>query len=136
MAVALQLREDHIPVGNRYVPAPIEQVEGMLIRVAKKGDRHVDLGCGEGFVVAAGLALGLDSHGCEIQDLLFNAAASKFPGRVSLLNWKSVNLSVYDLVTVYCSEESGAYLLEKARREMRSGSRFVTFYGFPKFEVI
>lgn len=125
-----------LPIDDQYVPSPTNQVYEMLSQAASAGDKHLDLGCGEGLVIGVGLSLGLDSYGCEIDPTLEAIATNDYAGRVTLENWLTVDLSLYDVLTIYAGEASTSAVRERANKVMRAGSRLITFYGIPKVEVL
>ncbi len=96
-----------------------------------KGLRIVDLGCGLGSVIAALKRARPDCEcdGVELAPLPY--LVSRLRGlrsgcRVERRDLMTVDLSRYDLVYAFLSPAPMAELWEKARREMRPGSRFVS----------
>lgn len=90
----------------------------------------VDLGCGLGgpLVRLAKLRPELTLHGVEAAPLNWLVSKLRLTGkaRIRLGSIWSEDLSRYDLVYAYLSPEPMARLWDKARREMRPGSLFVS----------
>lgn len=128
--------QKQLSVEDRFVPSSIDQVHQMLSSVAKIGEKHIDLGCGDGQVIKEGLILGLNSFGCELDPVLFSEVSKKFVDRVFYADWNLFDISSYTLISIYCSKESGDKIIAKAHRDCKVGTRVITFWGIPSYTVV
>lgn len=96
----------------------------------RPGPRVIDLGCGTGGPLAhlARLRPDAELHGIDAAPFSWLVSRLRLVGaaRIRLGSLWGVDLSGYDLVYAYLSPEPMARLWEKARREMRPGSVFIS----------
>jgi ubiquinone/menaquinone biosynthesis C-methylase UbiE len=89
----------------------------------------IDIGCGEGFLVAELLALGIDAFGLDISAVVVGRSNSRWPGRFfegSVLSMPFTDGSFDIVVSTDCMEHLAPADVPKALREMyRISSRYV-----------
>ena len=107
-----------------------DQAAAELARLLPPGGRFCDLGCGLGGPLARLAALRPDAtlHGVEAAPLNWAVSRLRLGRRaqVRLGSLWEADLSGYDLIYAYLSPAPMARLWDKAQREMRSGSLFVS----------
>ena|SRR3989344_2898564 len=128
-----------------YVPSLPERLETMfsLINVAP-GQKSVDLGSGDGRVVIEFAKKGLEAYGYEERaDLVelaeMNIKKEKLEGRAFVFNkdfWQ-IDLSEFDVVTIYGITGVMAKLEEKLEKELKPGAIFVSNgFRLPHWEPV
>ncbi len=106
----------------------------------KPNERLVDLGSGDGRIVIAAAklfganAVGVDVRGALVKECRRRVREMGLSGRVKVLrrNFRDVSLRKADVVALYLSSYTLGLLASKFTRELRRGSRVVTF-DFPIF---
>lgn len=115
--------------GSPYVPSNHFQIE-VLTNYIKKGDVVADMGCGDGRVLISLIKAGArQADGWEIEPLVwlkawYNVRLAKMESKIDVKlgdMWRA-DLSKYDVVFVYQLEQFAPKFVEKAKREMKSGS--------------
>ena len=124
-----------------FVPIPEDVIPQMLsLASLKPNERLVDLGSGDGrIVIAAAKLFGANAVGVDVRGALVKACQRRvremgLSGRVkvSRRNFRDVSLRKADVVALYLSSYTLGLLAPKFTRELRRGSRVVTF-DFPIF---
>jgi SAM-dependent methyltransferase len=118
-----------------YLPTPPEVVERMLdLAGVTSGDVVYDLGCGDGRIVIAAARRGARGFGFDIEphwvgESRKNAAEAGVEGLASfeLQDALLVDLSPATVVMLYLVEWSTRMLEEKLAKELRPGSRVVSY---------
>eukprot|EP00897_Mesotaenium_endlicherianum_P003272 jgi/Mesen1/2973/ME000176S02015 len=125
--------------GNRlapFVPTPTHVGRQMLeLARVQPQDYVFDLGCGDGrLLVAAAKQFGAKGHGVELNEELLKEAeaAVKAEGlshciTLSHQDATTVDLSEASVVVLYLSETGNSRLLPRMRKQLRPGSRVVSF---------
>ena len=120
--------------GAPWVPARKIDIQPLL-RDAKlhKGDLFIELGCGDGRLLAAAADHGAKAIGYELNPILWCIAYLRNVGRrqvsVRLGNFWSVDLSQADVVMAFLVPRTTPRLAKKAK-ELKKGARLVS-YIFP-----
>ncbi len=128
----------YVPTKRRYLP----RIIGMLD--LKSGEKVVDLGSGDGRLVAAFAEVGVEAHGYEHNPLLvmyskqaFKKQRLKGKAFVHMRNFWDADLSSFDGVVVYGIPYIMSRLEEKLRKELKPGARVVSnAFPFPNWEPI
>ena len=125
-------------IGAPFVPTELDRVEDMAdLALVQAGDKAVDLGSGDGRVLVALARAGAEVHGYEINPVL--VLWSKFQlfrngvSHLGNVHWKSfwnVDLSGFDLITIYGNPKIMERLETKLQREMNQEARLIA-YNFP-----
>ena len=121
-----------------YVGTPEEKLVIMMrFASVKPGQKSVDLGAGDGRVVIAMARAGAIATGFEIQQKYVRRAKMHIAeagleekASVSEADFWQIDLSVYDIVTIYGMEMIMEQVEEKLRKELRKGT-IVLSNGFP-----
>lgn len=127
-----------VPTRRKYVPRLIEMLE------IKAGERVVDLGSGDGRLMAAIVAAGGVAYGYEHNPLFvwrsrWNFKKLGIADRAVVYpeNFWSADLSRYDAVVIYGIPYIMARLEKKLRDELRPGARVVSYsFSFPNWAPI
>lgn len=115
-----------------WVPIWSSDVQRFL-RLAniRTGQRVVDLGCGDGRVVAAAAQTGAQATGYEVSLVPFMLAQwrTRFGrrGRVRYRDLWTVNLGEVDVVFVFLMQKIYPKLQAKLERELKPGAKVVTY---------
>lgn len=126
------LRPPDVP----FEPSPPHVVEQMLkLADVRKGDVVYDLGCGDGRIVVAAARLGARGVGIDIDpqrinDSIGNARAAGVLDRVAFRNEDlfEANISDATVVTLFLWPEVNLKLRAKLLRELKPGTRVVSYY--------
>jgi precorrin-6B methylase 2 len=120
-----------------YEPTP-QEVVLLMLQLAKvqKGDIVYDLGCGDGrIIVTAARLFGATGVGIEIDPMRLaesreNAKRAGVENRVNFLKEDLFQADIREasVVTLFLSREVNLRLLPRLLRELRPGTRVVSFY--------
>lgn len=120
--------------GAIYFPTKNPSVESMKrLSRAKPGERLADLGSGDGRIIIAFAKVGLETHGYEINSLLVILSKiairrAGLKGR-AFVHWQSfwrIDLSGFDIITVYGFPRIMPRLEKKLKREVKPGTRIIS----------
>lgn len=119
--------------GALYIPTDRRRVEAMLDAAElSEGDRLVDLGSGDGRLVIAAAQRGVPSVGYEVNPFLvwLSRRQAKRAGVGTLAHFElcdfwNVDLSGFNVVTVFGISRIMQRLEQKLEHELRPGSRVV-----------
>lgn len=129
--------------GAIYVPTHADKVKKMVeLSGIKQGEKVVDLGSGDGRILMAFAEAGAVAHGYEINPVLvwYSRRNIKKAGlaKSAFVHWRSfwgVDLSPYDVVTVFGIDYIMNRLGRKLRTELKPGARVMSFaFSFPDWE--
>jgi len=119
--------------GAVYIPTSQKDIQTMLkLSAVKKGDAVVDLGSGDGRVVAAFAKAGAKVVGLELTPSLVSKAEQLLArehitnAKILWENFWDVNLHDYDLVVVYGYPTIMKRLQNKLRKELRPGTKVIS----------
>jgi len=125
--------------GAPWLPTRRVDVDALLDDVdIKSGQLFLELGCGDGRVVAAAAKRGARAIGYEINPLLWLIASVRclpqYPrAKIRLGNFWSVNLAQADVVMIFLIDRFMARFETKAKQQMRPGSKLVSYvFRLPK----
>lgn len=123
------------PLGAPWVPARKKDLQGIMEDFAlRSGQLYIELGCGDGRLVAAAAKNGAKAIGYEINPLLFIIATIRnlrYPtAHIRFGNFWSKDLSRADAVMVFLMPKFMDRLEKKATEELKSGSKMIC-YVFP-----
>lgn len=130
--------------GAVYVPSKDSAIETMLkLGKVKKGIKSVDLGSGDGRVVAAFAQAGAQADGYEINPwLVFKARRLLYQlglGRqtsIKMQSYWNIDLGEYDVISVYGITYIMEGLEKKLRAELRPGTIVVSnYFQFPTWKA-
>jgi SAM-dependent methyltransferase len=124
------------PPDVRYEPTPPEVVEAMLdLAGVKAGDVLYDLGCGDGRIPIAAVRRGargvcVDIDIQRIAEARVNARRAGVEGRIAFRHedLMTTELREATVVTLFLSAQLNDRLHPKLRRELRPGSRVVSYW--------
>jgi len=123
--------------GAPFVPTPMEAVEKVLeLAKIKTGEKIYDIGCGDGrMVYLAAKKYGAKATGFELSPLVYLMARIRHffwgsKAKIKFANFKSKDLSDADVIVCYLLPDTLARLQEKLDRELKKGTRVVS-YAFP-----
>jgi len=120
-------------MGAPWVPSRRIDVEAMLDAAKlNRGQRFVELGCGDGRLVAAAVKRGAYAIGYEINPLLWFIAmlrvARLYPrAQVRLANFWPRPLIEADVVMVFLMPKFMPRLAAKAKNELKPGARLISY---------
>lgn len=123
--------------GAPYVPIPKNGLDKMIeFADIKPGQKTVDLGSGDGRIIIALAKAGAIVHGYEINPLLVLWTMRKIKKEglegkafVYLKSFWDVDLSSYDVVTLFGIRKIMGRLREKLDKELKPGAKIISF-GF------
>lgn len=123
------------PMGAPWVPTFTRDVETVLDDVGVNSKSHyIELGCGDGRLVAAAAKRGAQATGYEINPLLWLVAWCRNlkykNAHVRYGNFWKQSLSGYDVVVVFLMPRFMQRLEDKTTKELTKGSRLLS-YVFP-----
>jgi len=128
-----------------YVPTSYDKLDLMMdFAQIRPGQKTADLGSGDGRIVIACAKKGAVAHGFEINKGLINDAKKAIIkeglGAQAFIHHKNlwdVNLSDFDLVTIYGLPDIMKRLEEKLKKELRPGAKVVSnAFRFPYWEPV
>lgn len=129
--------------GAVYVPSKDQAIQTMIkLGKVKKGTKSVDLGSGDGRVVAAFAQAGAEADGYEINPwLVFKAKrllrnlGLQSQTNIRMQSYWDVNLGEYDVVSVYGITYIMEGLEKKLRSELKPGAIVVSnYFKFPNWK--
>lgn len=129
--------------GAVYVPSKDEAIQNMItLAKIKKGTRIAELGSGDGRVVAALTQAGASVDGYEINPWLVFKSRQLLKklgmhnqSQIFLKSYWDVDMSEYDVVTVYGITYIMEGLEDKLRSELRPGSMVLSnYFEFPNWK--
>lgn len=129
--------------GAFYAPIPYSAVEQMIKLIdRKKVKKAVDLGSGDGRIVIALARAGIEAHGYEINPVLvwksrWNIRCAGLHGKafIHLADLWNVDLSSFQLVTVYGITHMMPKLEKKLQKELKPGAQvFSKYFEFPNWK--
>ena len=132
--VLAQNRQPAHPPDVPFVPSPNVVVEGMLkLANVHKGDRVVDLGCGDGRIVIMAAQMGARATGVDINPERIDEAQAnaKKAGVEKMVSFKEGDLFDADIhdatvVTLYLLPDVNMKLRPKLLRDLKPGTRIVS----------
>lgn len=131
--------------GAVFQPSPSRQLlTALLLARPRRGESFVDLGAGDGRVVALAARLGLSAVGYEINPLLVLAAWARLaasglwgPGRIKAGDLWRADLSAADVVFIYGMPHLMRRFEAKLRAELKPGARVVSVdYRLPGWQPV
>ena len=121
--------------GAPYEGSGKKKVEDIIeLAKAKKGDKIVDLGSGDGRIVIEFAKKGIESHGFEINPLLVLASRYKIKKlklKNAFIHWKSfwkVDLGKYDIVVLFQYKTIMEKLKKKLEKELKKNVSVVSYH--------
>ncbi|MBI2010780.1 MAG: SAM-dependent methyltransferase [Candidatus Colwellbacteria bacterium] len=126
--------------GAPFVPTPTRTIEKMIdLAEVKPGEKAVDLGSGDGRMVIALAKAGAEAHGYEVNPLLvfwsrrkIKQAGLKNKAFIHRKSFWSVDLSDFNVITLYGVSLMMKRLEKKLDQELKDGARIVSFaFDFP-----
>lgn len=132
------MRQPFVP----YFQTSRYRVQAMVaLAKPQRGERGIDLGSGDGRIVIAFAEKGVEMHGLELEKRLLELseknilAAGLTNAFVEKKNFWDVDLSEFDIVTIYPMPDIMHALEEKLEKELQSGARVLTnFYPLPTWK--
>jgi cyclopropane fatty-acyl-phospholipid synthase-like methyltransferase len=131
--------------GAPYAPLGDEKIETMMkLLTINKGQKAVDLGAGDGRLVIELAKRGIEAHGYEINPVLalwgkWNIRKAGLSGKASMHLgdfWK-VDLSKFDIVTIYLTSHIMRQVEKKITKESKTGTQVVVnYFKLPTFKPI
>jgi SAM-dependent methyltransferase len=120
------------PMGAPWVPTFKRDVSKLLDDAGvKPGQRFIELGCGDGRLVAGAASRGAVATGYEINPLLWLYAVIRnlrHPNaHIRLGNFWSYSLKDADIVVTFLMPKFMPRLQAKARSELKPGSRLISY---------
>lgn len=107
-----------------FVPLESHVVEAMLTMAdLKAGEKHVDLGSGDGRVVVSALKRGAQSYGVEIDRELAVKSAAFHGIKILVQDVFETDVSEADLVTFWFIADGVEQLVCRLKDHMKAGSR-------------
>lgn len=104
----------------------------------KTGDKMADLGSGDGRILIAFAKVGVEAHGYELDSQLIEKSQNEIQKENVSINafvhpedfW-DVDLSSFDIVTIYPMPDIMGILEEKLRKELHPATRvLLNYYSF------
>ena len=124
-----------------FVPIPEDAIPEMLeLASVRPGETVVDMGSGDGRIVIAAAkqfgatAIGVEVRGGLVRESRRRARELGLSGRARIIHgrFRDFSLRRADVLALYLSSYTLGLLAPKFKRELRKGSRIVTF-DFPVF---
>lgn len=114
----------------------------VLLSRAKPGDKAVDLGSGDGRLVIALAKAGAEAHGYEINPILvwwskrqIKKAGLSGKAFVSCKNFWNLDLSSFNIITVFGIGYMMARLESKLKKELKPGAKIISkYFTFPNWQ--
>jgi SAM-dependent methyltransferase len=120
--------------GAPFVPTPMPRVKKMLqLAKIKKGEKVYDIGCGDGrMVYLAAKEYGANAVGFELSPLVFLLAKVRqffwrSKAKIFFTDFRAQNLGDADVIVCYLMPDSLARLQEKLDKELKKGTRVVSY---------
>jgi len=128
--------------GAPYVPTPMLAVEAALdLAQVKKDEIVMDLGAGDGRVVASAAKRGAEAIGYELSPFMWviaklNLLLHGLNGKVLLADGFNADFSKADVIFLFLMPRSIKNLSEKLSAKTRPGTRIVTYvFGLSDWEL-
>lgn len=131
--------------GAPYAATTDEKIEVMVnLLQAKKGEKAIDIGSGDGKIVIALAKAGIQTDGYEINPWYvflsrYLIRREKLQERAKIY-WGSywgISLSSYSLITLFGTPHIMGSLGKKIRRETKKGTRVVSnHFSFPHWQCV
>ena len=104
----------------------------------KTGDKMADLGSGDGRILVAFGKKGIESHGYELDSQLIEKSQNEIEKEnlndrvfVQIEDFWDVDLSSFDIITIYPMPDLIGILEEKLRKELHPATRvLLNYYSF------
>lgn len=131
--------------GAPYVPIPRYGLDKIIeFADIKPGQKAVDLGSGDGKIMIAMAKAGAIVDGYEVNPLLVwwtkrRIKKEGLEGKASvyLESFWDINLSSYDIVTLFGVRKIMGRLQEKMDKELKPGAKIISFgFSFPDWQLI
>lgn len=123
--------------GAPFVPTPIKRVKKMLaLAKIRPHEKVYDIGCGDGrMVYLAAKDYNANAVGMELSPLVYLLAKMRHffwrsKAKIYFTDFRFQNLSDANVIVCYLMPESLTRLQEKLERELKKGTRIVS-YAFP-----
>jgi len=119
--------------GAPWVPTWSADIDRVLkLADIKKGQKFIDLGCGDGRLVQAAARAGAQAIGYEISLLPFLAAKirqifARENYKIYFKNFWEVDLKDVDIVYVFLMEKAYPRLKQKLEKELKTGTKVITY---------
>ena len=123
-------------LGPIFVPSADDKLETMLkLDAAKKGEKIIDIGCGDGKIIIELAQRGFHAEGIDFSPRLIKQCREKANKlgvqkniEVSVKNFWDVDLSKYDIIFFYGMTHVMKRMEKKLEKEMKPGARFISNY--------
>jgi len=131
--------------GAPYVPIPAYGLDKIIeFANIKPGQKAVDLGSGDGKIMIAMAKAGATVYGYEVNPLLVWWTKRKIKKEglegkafVYMKSFWDVDLSSYDVVTLFGVRKIMHRLQEKMDKELKPGAKIISFgFSFPGWQII
>lgn len=118
--------------GAPYVPIHSKQaLEAIELADLKPGEKFYELGCGDGKILILASRTGADVTGIELNPIMFLISSLRTAKirnvKVRYGNFWSLDLSDADCVYVFLLDKFMAKLDQKLSRQLKPGSRLVSY---------
>lgn len=112
---------------DKYEPLDLETVNEVFnLAELRPRERHIDLGSGDGRLVAEATKRGAVSCGYELSEELARDSVRKYEIKVINDDCFNADVSDADVVTCWLTELPGTQsLIDKLHKEMKIGSRLI-----------
>lgn len=120
--------------GAPFVPTPMHTCRKMLeIGNLKKGEKVVDIGCGDGrLVYLAANEFGATATGYELSPIVYVIAKIRqffwrSKAKIKFGDFRLYNLSDVDCIVTYMLPETLKRLIPKFEKELKKGTRIISY---------
>lgn len=118
------------------------RVDAMLgLAEPQQGDRGIDLGSGDGRIVIAFAQKGVSMTGYELDERLATTSQAEIKvlglpnAHIEMQDFWQVDLSPFDIITIYPMPDIMELLESKLRNEGKKGARILTnYYQLPTWQ--
>lgn len=128
-------------VGAPYVPTRQKELTKLFEHLKlRRGSRIVDMGSGDGRVLALAKKYGYKAVGYELNPILFlisRLRLGKAPNlKINLQSYWSADLSKADMIFVFSAQPFMNRLLKKLEKELKPGAIVVSYaFSFPSHKI-